>query len=350
THHEFKVAARNPAVTAVATVRRSSSLRNVSKRKKGSGTVRRTSSFSLLARPSKPGDRLTVETLQALSPFDVTGNDVVSGAARALLLNKVKMEKHVHDLFFPHETNDPLLDNFDTRGFPVDKLGTALVAQAISINKDDHKFHSMIDKRALADVLEELYNSLHWKKLGFCLYTLLYPDEVRNDVLGICLRDFIEDRGHVWAEKLLSHIMEPRWTAMWQYKIVRGQTSEEKYNREMNALFVKLHLLDPQSVIPAYQFLLNQRALPTVNLELATRNYLGDAIDCAEIEEEVLDAITRSSMPINVSRLSLSDIEIFYGVEVDEFIVTWCRNIGVWSGNRADNSRTSKPRDRCCVM
>lgn len=64
---------------------------------------------------------------------------------------------------------------------------------------------------------------------------------------------------HVWAEKLLAHIMEPRWTLMWMFRIVRGQCTEADYNREMNALFVKIHLLDPQVVIPAFQFLLNQK-------------------------------------------------------------------------------------------
>ena len=43
------------------------------------------------------------------------------------------------------------------------------------------------------------------------------------------------------------------------FKIVLGQYSDDEYNKEMNALFVKLHLLDPQTVIPAFQFLLNQR-------------------------------------------------------------------------------------------
>lgn len=41
--------------------------------------------------------------------------------------------------------------------------------------------------------------------------------------------------------------------------MIRGHYCEEAYNRDMNGLFVKLHLLDPQSVIPAYQHLLNQK-------------------------------------------------------------------------------------------
>jgi hypothetical protein len=38
----------------------------------------------------------------------------------------------------------------------------------------------------------------------------------------------------------------------------------------MNALFLKLHLLDPQSVIPAFQFLLNQRGMDRVYVTIAT--------------------------------------------------------------------------------
>jgi len=152
------------------TIKRTSSQRSAKKPKKltvGGGTsVRRTNSFSLLARPSKPGDRLTVEILQGLSPFDITGRDTVSDAAKRLLLNKVKMENHVHEIFFPNEMEDPLLRGFDTRGFPVDKLATALIAQTISRNKDEHKFHSMIDKKSLDNVLRNLYDSLYWKKIG----------------------------------------------------------------------------------------------------------------------------------------------------------------------------------------
>jgi hypothetical protein len=51
-------------------------------------------------------------------------------------MNAMKMEIHVHDIFFPGEDRDPILDYVDTRGFPVEKLATALVAQAISQNKD----------------------------------------------------------------------------------------------------------------------------------------------------------------------------------------------------------------------
>ncbi|KAK3087742.1 hypothetical protein FSP39_010020 [Pinctada imbricata] len=331
-----------------ASVRRANSSRSPPKVKR-TRSVRRNNSFNLLARPSRPGDRLTVEVLHALTPYN-DDVDEVSEAARALLLNTVKLEPHVREIFFPEEEKDEVVDEVDWRGFPLDRLATALVSQCIATEKDEYKFHQMIDSQALDIVLNEIYNSLQWKKLGFCLYALKYPDVVRDDKLGVCLRDFMEDNGHVWAEKLLSYIMEPRWTSLWMHKIVRGQSTDQDYNREMNALFVKLHLLDPQVVIPAYQFLLNQRALPAVTLELATRNYLGGALDHILLSLEVQAAIQHESIPLNVSRISLSDIEVFYGVEVDEFIVTECRNIGVWSNKRPENSRVSKAKDRCSIM
>lgn len=152
------------------TVRRSTSQRTTKTNRlsvaPSTSSVRRSNSFSLLARPSRPGDRLTVENLHSLSPFDKTGSDVVSSAIRIHLLNIIKMDPVVHDVFFPYEIEDPKMEQFDTRGFPVDKLVTALVAQVIANNKDPYKFHSMIDKSALEDVFKGIYNSIHWKKIG----------------------------------------------------------------------------------------------------------------------------------------------------------------------------------------
>lgn len=145
-------------------VKRSSSQRSPPRAKRGAG-VRRTNSFNLLARPSKPGDRLNVELLYSLTPYK-DNLDEVSEYARSILINAIKMEPHVHDIFFPNENPDPVLDYLDTRGFPIDKLATALVAESISKIKDEFKFHQMIDKSSLQDVLRDIYNGLQWKKIG----------------------------------------------------------------------------------------------------------------------------------------------------------------------------------------
>ncbi|XP_041362118.1 uncharacterized protein LOC121378084 [Gigantopelta aegis] len=255
-----------------------------------------------------------------------------------------------NDTFFPTATAHPLLDGLDVGSFPLTKLATALVAQTITRCKDEFKFHATLKKDAVETYLRDVYESLQWKKLGFSLYAQVYPEIVRDAKTGICFKDFLGDESHIWAEKLITHITEPSWTREMLKLIVKGKYSEEEYNRDMNVLFVKLHLLDPQSVIPAFQFLLNQRALPAVNLELATRNYLGGPLDHHVIKPEVETALRKPSVPLNVSRLSLDEVEIFYGVRVDEFIVTECRNIGFWSGRRPENYKMSKLKERCAIM
>lgn len=333
-------------------VSRSSSFNTVKRPRvqKRDTTIKRSSSFKFLSRRSQSKQtRLTLDVLQSLTPYK-NGVDMVTEAARDLLINCLQTEEVVHDIFFPHVTKDTRLTVDDLRGFPIDSLAVALVAEAISECRDKFKFYCTIEKNYLDDELRDIYTSVHWKKLGFSLYTKLYPEVVKDGRANVCLQDFINDDGQLWAERILVNITDPKWTMKWVQKIVRGQCSEEDYNNEMNALFVKLHLLDPQSVIPAFHFLVNQRALPAVNLELATRNYLGGKLDCTQIIRYVEAAILKESLPVNVSRLSLNQIELFYGVEVDEFIVTECRNLGVWNGNRPDNQKLSKVSDRCCVM
>lgn len=333
-------------------VSRSSSFNTVKRPRvhKRDTTIKRSSTFKLLSRHSQTKQsRLTLDILQSLTPYK-NGVDTVTEAARDLLINCLQTEAVVHEIFFPHVIKDTRLTVDDLRGFPIETLAIAIVAEAISECRDQFKFHCTIEKNYLHDKLRDIYTSLHWKKLGFSLYTKLYPKVVKDEKSGVCLQDFINDDGQSWAERILVNITDSSWTMKWVQKIVRGLCTEEDYNNEMNALFVKLHLLDPQSVIPAFHFLLNQRALPAVNLELATRNYLGGRLDCAPVIKFVQDAILKESLPVNVSKLSLNEIELFYGVEVDEFIVTECRNLGVWNGNRPTNQRISKATDRCSVM
>lgn len=91
-------------------------------------------------------------------------------------------------------------------------------------------------------------------------------------------------------------------------------------------------------------------ALPSVNLELATRNYLGGPLDSSLLDEEVMEAEHKDSVPLNASRISLSDLEVTHGVEVEEFITSECRTLDIWNEKRPENSKLSKARDRCVVM
>ncbi|XP_045181793.2 uncharacterized protein LOC123540646 [Mercenaria mercenaria] len=299
--------------------------------------------------PKQKQTKLTLETLQALTPFH-KGKDVVADAAREILLNRIRMDDSVHKLFFSDTVIDTRISEDDFRGFPIVKLSVAMVAEAISKCNDNLKFHCTVEKNNLENVLQEVYESVHWKKLGFSLYTKLYPSVVRDEKFNVCLQDFIDDNGPEWAERMIERMTEPSWTMNWVQKIVRGQVTEEDYNAEMNALFVKLHLLDPQSVIPTYHLLNHIKALPECNLELATRNYLGGPLDCAVFTDNVKLAIAKETHPMNVSKLSLDEIELFYGLEVEEFILSDVRDLGVWNGRRPNNKKQSKFQDRCKIM
>ncbi|RUS73397.1 hypothetical protein EGW08_018836 [Elysia chlorotica] len=288
-------------------------------------------------------DRLSVEILHSLTPFHAEGYDKVTQASRDLLLSCIQLEPRIHKVFFPSVEAPPGLSLVQFGTFPIERLATVFVAEAISKVKDEFGFHATIDKGRVEEHLDEIYGSLQWKKLGFQLYTLMYPDVVKDPKTNVRLRDFLLNEGHVWAERLISHVSEPAWTRAVHQQMVRGRYSEQQYNRDMNALFVKLHLLDPQSVIPAYQHLLNQR--------LATRNYLEGPLDWSAIEHQVTNAQRKASTPIHASRMSLpADLDVYYGVDVDEFIVTECRNLGLWTGVRPNNCKVVKARERCAVM
>ncbi|XP_076456534.1 uncharacterized protein LOC143290880 [Babylonia areolata] len=300
-------------------------------------------------------DPRTLEILQSLTPFSEEGRDVVTQASRDLLLTCIRTDVRVHSVFFPSALPSPLQERLDLRTFPMEPLAVAFTAQAIANVKDEFGFHTAINKGAVDDALRDIYGSLQWKKLGFQMYTLVYPEVVKDPESGLSLQDFMGDEGHIWAERLVQQLQEPGWAQHVHHRIVRGQYTEEDYNQDMNALFVKLHILDPQSVIPAFQFLLGQRALPAVNLELATRNYLGGPLDWRAVQADVESAEFKATAPVHVTRPSAQQhhehhAEVFYGTAVDDFIVSECRNLGLWSGLRPDNVRAAKTEGKCRVM
>ncbi|KAH3740162.1 uncharacterized protein LOC127850883 [Dreissena polymorpha] len=307
--------------------------------------------FKLFSGPSKPKyNGLTLDVLQSLTPFK-NGVDLVAQESRDLLLNCIKLHPSVHEVFFPEVKKDLRITDEDLRGFPIHSLAVAVICEVISKGDDPYKFYCMIEKNNLENVLTELYTNVHWKKLGFSMYCALYPSVVRDARTNISLQDFIDDDGPEWAERIIERMTEPSWTMGWVQKIVRGHVTEEEYNMAMNTLFVKLHMLDPQSVIPTFHLLNHIRALPECNLELATRDYLGGPLDAVALSAHARTAVTKETMPSNgTSRMSLDKIEVFYGIDVDEFIMTEARKVGVWNGRRPDNKRTSDLQDRCSVM
>ncbi|GAB1603091.1 uncharacterized protein LOC115215876 [Argonauta hians] len=295
--------------------------------------------------------KLNIETLYNLSPYDKKGRDRSQEAARILLINAIKMEPNVHDIFFPDTKPNPLYQEIHQTNFSLCNLSTALVAEAISENKDEFRFYSTIKRTEIIRYLNGIYTGLPWKKLGFYLYTLVYPQIVKEESSKICFKDFLESGSRSdWAEQLLQWLQQPQWTRLTMKRIITGRCSEEQYNTEMNNMFVKFHLLDPTYVMKAYIFLNQQKALPQVHLELVSRNYLGGFLDWTSVKEGINKAIHMPSPFDASSQLSLDINDVFYGVRVDEFIMTECQNIGVWSGKRPHNRKVERRKDRCLVM
>ncbi|WAR17197.1 hypothetical protein MAR_031791 [Mya arenaria] len=295
---------------------------------------------------------LCMEVLQKLTPFK-DDEDKVTESARELLIDCVKHHPTVHDVFFPDVSGEARMRDEDYRGFPMERLAVGVICEALAGCEDEFKFHTTLERNNLASLIGDLYSSVHWKKLGFALYTQQYPTVVRDVTSGISLQDFIDDDGPEWAEQILERMTEPNWTLSWVQKIVRGLVTEEDYNTQMNALFVKLHLLDPQSVIPAYHLLNNIRALPECSLELATRDYIGGPLDSQKFQPAVICAVhvpTRAHASPHNTGTPGTPREVFYGVHVDEWLMTEARDLGVWNGRRPNNSRPSAETDRCVVM
>ncbi len=96
-------------------------------------------------------------------------------------------------------------------------------------------------------------------------------------------------------------------------------------------------------------------ALPELNLELVTTNYLGDPLDWRIIKHEVETALNTATRPRNVSRFTLDQFDVYYGIQVTEFIMLDVRKVGLWTGRYPDNKRESHlkdriPFDKCAIL
>ena len=85
-------------------------------------------------------------------------------------------------------------------------------------------------------------------------------------------------------------------------------------------------------------------------MELVTTTYVGEPFDWKDIRDEVEAQIYRPTLPSNAPKFSLEDIELYYGVQVTEFIMQVPRELGLWTGEYPDNKRLSTFRDRCIIM
>lgn len=91
--------------------------------------------------------------------------------------------------------------------------------------------------------------------------------------------------------------------------------------------------------------------IPTLNLHLATTNYLGGPLEWTLIRDEVRAAVEKPSYATNVARPSLTTgpLEYYCGVRVTEFIMLDCRQLELWTGTYPDNGRVSQLSDRCRI-
>ena len=85
-------------------------------------------------------------------------------------------------------------------------------------------------------------------------------------------------------------------------------------------------------------------------MELATADYLEKQLDVQPIAADVRAAINKPMYPRNYSKLDLNPVDVFYGVEVLEFLIIEAKELGVLTNKIPLNKRTLGLFDRCSVM
>jgi hypothetical protein len=59
-----------------------------------------------------------------------------------------------------------------------------------------------------------------------------------------------------WADRLYERVRDQRTVEAWLAKpLASGLMTQDQVDRDVNIFFVKLHLLDPTTVLPAFQCL-----------------------------------------------------------------------------------------------
>ena len=90
--------------------------------------------------------------------------------------------------------------------------------------------------------------------------------------------------------------------------------------------------------------------LPNLNLELATTNYLGGSLDCNLIAKDVELLLYKPLYPQNFSKLSLNSVDVYYGVDILEFLAIEVKELELLTDVIPHNRRTLSLFDRCIVM
>ncbi|ELU14379.1 hypothetical protein CAPTEDRAFT_224865 [Capitella teleta] len=283
---------------------------------------------------------LDVEILLRMTP-EINGQDLPQLAARHLLVSVLKSQPSVHEVFFPKEKAHSCAASVDPDWFDFDSFSVLFVCQAIAELNDGHGIRDMIDvDRVYAD-LQEFYQSTQWKKLGFALYCLVFSRVVKDEMTMVPFSAFMDTDRQKWAAELETRVCSSQWI----YHVTHSGSTDDEVKETVNLELLKIHLLHPPSATSCFHKL--SKAIPGLSLNLVIKNYLGMPLDWRLLIAEVASALQEVTYPSGrIQRLTTKEVEVFYGVEVTEFVMTHARPLGLWTGNYAFNHRILNWTDR----
>ncbi|CAH1791943.1 unnamed protein product [Owenia fusiformis] len=292
---------------------------------------------------------LSTDVLLSLTPVQ-NNTDTLVKHCKDILMSYLINQSHIKDAFFPDEKLNRIRDEeiIDSDWFDFEFLGNLLMFKNVYHIKDTYKINKMVDGKTVEELLKDICSSSDWKKLGFNIYTSLFPDFVKDRLTNLTFRKFMEN-GAYWARELSQKMLGQNWVYSVLHPLTKGNYTEGQFRRDMNIQFMKLHLLDPQSVMITFMEL--QRVLPKMSLDLVTTDYLGGPIIFdKQISDSITKAVNKATSPTHASKLSLDELEIFYGEAVIKFITSHGKDFGIWTGYSPDNRKISRFKDRCIIL
>lgn len=203
---------------------------------------------------------LTLDALMAMSSV-VNGQDIVQLASRHAFLSHIKRQPSVRDVFFLTSSRQPLVDNWspelaavlqdDVTLFDFSRYSVLYVADAICKLRDKFLIYTMLEENMVTEQLQAMHDSSDWKKIGFALYTTLFTLLVKDETTKIPFRAYIDNSPRMWARRMCERVRDPRWV----HAQFARDVADDVISRDVNIFFIKLHLLDPTTVLPAFNSL-----------------------------------------------------------------------------------------------
>ncbi|XP_074653964.1 uncharacterized protein LOC141908060 [Tubulanus polymorphus] len=299
--------------------------------------------------------RLNVDILLRLSP--VRGDtDIVTIKARNVLMSYLATLPQVKAILTAHGTAEDDENHHHIPGgvawYDFKHLAVLMTSKAIVENEDQYGIYTMLDEKKLDTLLQETYSSPDWKKIGFCLYTQLFRQLVIDAETSVSFGEFIDDNGPFWAQQLIERVNQSHWLTAAVKGLMSGMYDEADYHRDMNILFLKIHMLDAKSVFPALQIF--SKALPELRLELVTTDYLSAPLDAGKYASAIIEAKHKSDCQSFASNNTTCTATInHHGLDVIYFVLNEAKPIGLWTGHHADNRRelvTNNVENESCSL